>query len=1135
MALNPSTDASPLPPYTGTWEHDCFVCFRGDVRRSFICHLMGYLEQHGVRVFIDEKLKKTEDIDELLTILKRSAMSVVVFSEKFADSIWCLEEVALIADLVLQKEHRVLPVFYSSTPDDVTNVSKDETRRYSYIIDANHELEKEDRDRYIEVLKRVANKAGSLTNKFNDDRLLCMEIVKSVLKRLTEMSSSTVSSNFVGMNTRITKVRELLAANDDKPNVIGLWGGGGFGKSVLAKALYHELTPPEDRTSHHFVSNVNSNVKLEEAVRELYSTLLSENNLSLRDLDVDHRTERLSRLKVVVVLDNVETLEQLEKLLLGESPEPTKIFGSGSVIIITSRNLAVLNHVKAEVHRVEALDSSESLELFSLHAFKQRGPVDDFKDLSFRVASYCKGNPLALKVLGGALFGKSLKYWWSYISGLDTMQKPEIHDVLGTSYYALTNEEKKLFMDLACFIHGTSKTKLIKYLATTYKPSAERLVENLIDKSLIVCVPKKSLEMIEVHDLLKEVAWNIVGKEPYPSRIKNPDYIRKHFAIPEANTSSRFWQNMMDVNFQRRQAIESISLDLSLAKEIHMEADAFECMDSVRLLEVDSLVGTSKIQLPDVGLNTLPNELRWFKWIGFPSRSLPSTFCPENLVVLVLRHSKIECCWMEDHQLELLRLKGCESLVEIPEHVQDLNNLIEVDLRECSNLKKLPPKLNSKCLKYVRLSKCPNVTRCPDINSSSRDLELLDFEETPLKELPSAIHRVKHGGNLRLCGKWITSFPQISRSLNLFRLCHTTVSEMGMEHHHQQARFDQLELVGNTQLKSLPENIWDMVGKVIWVEDNPLIESFPDISKPGHDIQGIYAVNCEKLKSVPSGINNLKSLRVIHYIGAAIESLTSSEILLEKLRILNLHFCKRLECIPENINQHLNLFQLSLTGCAKIESLPELPPNVEVVIVSGCKSLQALPSNIKELNWSLLYFENCPELKCELQNQIKSGFCNRAKMSPRAKTSVLYSGSELPEWCINNDRSVSYDLELPLQMLKGIVFGVVFFSDAVSVELRLKCKVAMGAIVVATFSSRAFRVNCGSGARSDYVFLWSDKNVLGETQKGTEEEDEDNEEEEAIGAPWFVKYAGQTVSFRIYTLLEVKNIELKKLGVSLLY
>ncbi|CAN1802656.1 Disease resistance-like protein DSC1 [Linum perenne] len=661
MALNPSTDASspPLPPYTGTWEYDCFVCFRGEVRRSFICHLTGYLEQHGVRVFMDEMLKKTEDIDELLTILKRSAMSVVVFSEKFADSIWCLDEVAVIADLMSRKGHRVLPVFYSSTPEDVTNDSKDETRRYSYIIDENHKLEKENRDRYIEVLKKVANKAGSVTNKFNDDRLLCMEIVESVLKRLTEMSASTVSSNFVGMNTRITKVRKLLAANDDKPNVIGLWGGGGFGKSVLAKALYQELTPPKDGTSHHFVSNVNSNVELEEAVRELYSTLLSENDLSLRDLDDDHRRERLSRLKVVVVLDNVETLEQLEKLLLGESPEPTKIFGSGSVIIITSRNLAVLNHVKAVVHRVDALDSSESLELFSLHAFKQRGPIEDFKNLSFRVASYCKGNPLALKVLGGALFGKSLKYWWSYISGLDTMQKSEIHDVLGTSYYALTDEEKKLFMDLACFLHGTSKTKLIKYLATTYKPSAERLVEDLIFKSLIVCVPNKHFEMIEVHDLLKEVAWNIVGKELYPSRIKNPDYIRKHLAIPAANTSSRFWQNMMDVNFQRRQAIESISLDLSMAKEIRMEADAFECMDSVRLLKVNSPVGTSKIQLPDAGLNTLPNELRWFEWMRFPSRSLPSTFCPEYLVVLILCHSKIKCCWMEDHHQSsfiLLRL-----------------------------------------------------------------------------------------------------------------------------------------------------------------------------------------------------------------------------------------------------------------------------------------------------------------------------------------------------------------------------------------------------------------------------------------------------------------------------------------------
>ncbi|CAN0885647.1 Disease resistance protein RUN1 [Linum grandiflorum] len=392
------------------------------------------------------------------------------------------------------------------------------------------------------------------------------------------------------------------------------------------------LTSPTNRIKHHFLVNVKAS-EVEEQVRELYSTLLSQNNLSLVDLDVDLRMERLSRLKVVVVLDNVETPQQLEKLLLWGTPDPTKLFGPGSVIIITSRNRGVLNHVKTKIYNVDAFDSSESLELFNLHAFRQHCPSNDLMDLSLLDVSYCKGNPLAIKVLGGALFGKDKEYWKSYFYGLEKISKPEIYDVLSTSYHALKGEEQILFMDVACFLCDTSKTNLIKYLATSYE-SAYSLVEDLINKSLLVCIcsynnKNNHIEVIVVHDLLKEMAWNIVGAEPNPSRLKNPDDVCKLFAIEESKKSggkifkakTKFLHRKNA--FEGGKAIQSLVLDLLEAdKELWLRARAFEGMDCLKLLRIfhgENII-SEKVRLVDGRLDTIPNRVA-LGWIFFKMSS----------------------------------------------------------------------------------------------------------------------------------------------------------------------------------------------------------------------------------------------------------------------------------------------------------------------------------------------------------------------------------------------------------------------------------------------------------------------------------------------------------------------------------
>jgi len=72
-------------------------------------------------------------------------------------------------------------------------------------------------------------------------------------------------------------------------------------------------------------------------------------------------------------------------------------------------------------------------------------------------------------------------------------------------------------------------------------------------------------------------------------------------------------------------------------------------MYNLRLLKIyNSEVGKNcKVYLPN-GLKSLSDELRYLHWDGYPLKSLPSNFHPENLVELNLSHSKVQELWKGD-------------------------------------------------------------------------------------------------------------------------------------------------------------------------------------------------------------------------------------------------------------------------------------------------------------------------------------------------------------------------------------------------------------------------------------------------------------------------------------------------------
>ena len=103
---------------------DVFLSFRGqDTRCGFISHLYEALHLRGIHTFINDKLLRGEKIStELLKTIENSTISIIVFSENYALSTWCLDELAKIIECK-KNDQLVRPIFYKVDPSELCNQS----------------------------------------------------------------------------------------------------------------------------------------------------------------------------------------------------------------------------------------------------------------------------------------------------------------------------------------------------------------------------------------------------------------------------------------------------------------------------------------------------------------------------------------------------------------------------------------------------------------------------------------------------------------------------------------------------------------------------------------------------------------------------------------------------------------------------------------------------------------------------------------------------------------------------------------------------------------------------------------------------------------------------------------------------
>ncbi|XP_052192447.1 disease resistance protein RPV1-like isoform X3 [Diospyros lotus] len=907
-----------------------FLSFRGkDIRKTFIDHLHTALEQAGIHSFRDDdEIEKGEDIEsELGRAIQQSRVSVIVFSKNYASSGWCLDE--LVNILVRRKTSGqvVLPVFYDADPAHVMNQTGTFGEAFArHEEEANAETDERKKEwmdrvkRWKEALVEVVNLGEKIlqSNSFEHESLFIQEIVQEIGKKLNR-TVFMVAQYPVGLDRRVKKIN-LWLQDGSSDAVIGvIHGMGGMGKTTIAKTIYNLNF--ERFKYRSFLADIREASKRPNGLVRLQTQLL-EDILKGRKQKIQSVDDGIIKMKnaicgrkVFIVLDDVDQLDQLNA-----------VFGMqdwlypGSKVIVTTRNERLIKaHGTCKMFKVDQMDNKESFDLFCWHAFGKARPDEGYMELSLNVLQYCGGIPLALRVLGSSLRGRSVVVWESALKKLEAIPNNDVLETLAVSFESLQDDlDKKLFLHIACFFVGKDKDYIVKVLdECELYPTVG--IHSLVDRCFITIDDGNKLKM---HQLIQDMAKEIIRKESpeEPGRRSLLCHEKdSHYVLTTKTGTDRIQGLILDMDMVMEENSQGTNFNVNNRKrhhvqdnpersilpyqgnapkrhrigffswqpiataltklflvpdEVNLTTDAFSMMHNLKLLKLNYVqVGGSYYEFP--------KEVRWLCWHGFALKYIPSDFPLESLVSLDMQKSSLKQLWKGTKSLrslkflnlsysysltttpdfsglpslERLALKYCTSLVKVHESIGDLEKLVYLNLRSCEKLSVLPRGIS--CLKSLE--------------------KLILSGCSMLQRLPMELEKME--------------------SLTVLRADGTAVNQ---------------SCFATRKGDSWRELFWSTVPKPSKNVDLPLFSLPCTLVKLRLGECGLSDNTMPKdFSGLPSLLEMDLSLNPITSLSDSIKSLTM-------------------------------LKSLFLDKCTSLQSLPELPSSLKEIIISECKSLKRM-------------------------------------------------------------------------------------------------------------------------------------------------------------------------------------------------
>ncbi|XP_023640583.1 probable disease resistance protein RPP1 isoform X5 [Capsella rubella] len=870
-SLSPSSSPSSL---NRIWTHHVFPSFRGeDVRRDFLSHIQMEFQRMGITPFIDNEIKRGESIGpELIRAIRGSKIAIILLSRNYASSSWCLDELVEIMKCKEELGQIVMVVFYKVDPSDVKKLTGEFGKIFRKTCAGKT---KQDTGRWRQALAKVATIAGYHSSNWDNEAAMIKQISTDISNELNNSALSSDFDGLVGMRAHLKKMEPLLCLDSDEVRMIGIWGPSGIGKTTIARVAYNKF-------SNNFQLSVfmeSIEVKYTRPCSDDYSAKLHLQQLFMsqitnqNDMKISHLgvvKDRLKDKKVLVILDGVDQSIQLEAMA-----KETRWFGPGSRIIITTQNRKIFRtHGINHIYKVDFPPDDEALQIFCTYAFGQKSSKDGFKELAREVTKLAGKLPLGLRVMGSYFRGMSKQEWAKELPRLRTSLDTDIQSILKFSYDALDDEEKYLFLHIACFFNYQVIEKVVTHLSYLLL-DARRGLNVLAEKSLI------SIEYgrVSMHNLLVQLGRDIVRKQS----VREPGqrlYLvdgREICEILTDDTNRRF----IGINFDF--GVKSVKKKFSISER------AFQGMTNLQFLKLKGIHNTLDLLR---GLEYMSGNLRLLLWMEFPMTCLPPIFKLELLVEIELSYSKLEKLWEGIKLLPNLKwmdLRSSKNLMELPD-LSTANNLLELNLQNCSSLVNLPStigytknlqKLN---LENLDLSDCSSLVKLPFSIGNLQKLQTLILDGcSKLEYLPTDIN-LESLDILDLTNCLLLKlFPVISTNLSTLHLTGTAIEEVPSSIK-SWSRLTDLLMTYSVKLKECP-HAFDVITE-LHVDDKEIQELPPWVNEFSR-LQKLRLYGCKKLVSIPQIPDSLTSI-----VAEDCESLERLDFSFQNPKIYSLNFDK---------------------------------------------------------------------------------------------------------------------------------------------------------------------------------------------------------------------------------------------------
>ncbi|XP_030476810.1 disease resistance protein RPV1-like [Syzygium oleosum] len=543
-----------------------------------------------------------------------------------------------------------------------------------------------------------------------------------------------------------------------------------------------------------------------------------------------------------------------------------------------------------------------------------------------------------------------MQKWNETIEKLEKEKEPvdSVQQVLMTSYKALDQETKDIFLDIACFFIGKDKRiPFYMWEDCGFNPSSD--IERLLLMSLVRIEENNKLS---VYDLLRDLGRTIV----YEEDPMNP------------GRRSRLWDNEQALNTlkrkEKRRKVQALCLKLDNGSHKCLTPKEFESLSKLRFLKLDNA------NIEGDFANLLPH-LRWLDWRGCPPTFQVENLCLKNLVILDLSWSKVTQKWGGWSQIEMPRLKvlnltGCNEM-QITPNFSGYPQLEMLILESCFQLVMIDPSIcHLRLLVSMNLKSCGNLSVLPQGIGDMESLKELLIDGTSIQEIPESIACMKKLETLSASNCYsLTKLPKsiCLEALSMLLLDNAKILELP-DSIGSLVKLKRLSLRDCQEMEKLPGSIGELGCSLVELDiSRTLISELPDSMRNLQLLRVLKMERCH-VRKFPRAIGRLRKLEEIHasHCRSLKGSIPSDIGNLKFLKILMLGY-SCVSSLPPSIQSLSRLQILDLLACDNLETLPMLPSSLTCLRISS-KKMSIIPDlqNLDELEDLTFGDENPKEL-----------------------------------------------------------------------------------------------------------------------------------------------------------------------------